>query len=324
MGGDLRQGADARDSDDGVQGGEWPTVSAIVATFNAEQHLADAVASILEQDYPGELEVVISDDGSTDETLSVANRLRLADSRVKIVGSRRNEGSAAARNRALGVADGTYVAIQDADDISAPSRIRTLVRELEHRRSFGFASSGLELFDERGVYSVQRARMAFPRRWAFTWGTPYAHGTTVFRSDSLVAVGGYRVAPETRRGQDYDLFMRLAAKGIYGVNLQEVLYSYRVDRETLKRRTLKASLQNCVIRWKGFRSLGLMPWAVPFVLKPVAAQLVNKVRKAGMEARRRDPGGLGFGIGHYWPRELDRGFDLGESGRTSESNVCDD
>src|SRR3954462_15159876 len=98
-----------------------PLVSVLIPAYNAERWIADTLASALAQTWP-RVEIVVVDDGSTDATLAIARRF--ASPSVEIV-SQRNQGAAAARNRALAVSQGDYVQWLDADDLLAPHKLKT-------------------------------------------------------------------------------------------------------------------------------------------------------------------------------------------------------
>ena len=100
-------------------------MSVAIATFNAAAYLETAVRSALAQSLAA-IEVIIVDDCSTDSTLAIASRLRAEDCRVRIDALARNTGPAAARNRALTLARGRWLAVLDADDVLAPGRLASL------------------------------------------------------------------------------------------------------------------------------------------------------------------------------------------------------
>lgn len=100
-------------------------VSVIVAAWNASAGLERSVTSALAQDGVS-VEVVVSDDASEDDTAAVAARLASQDPRVVVVGSTVNRGPSAARNRAIAVARGRWVAVLDADDAFAAGRLARL------------------------------------------------------------------------------------------------------------------------------------------------------------------------------------------------------
>lgn len=105
-----------------------PEVSVIIAAYNAAQFIERAVASALDQQGV-DMEVVVVDDASTDDTLAVLRRL---DSRrVKVIAREQNGGAAAARNTGFTVAQGAWIAVLDADDSMEPGR---LVRLLDRAR----------------------------------------------------------------------------------------------------------------------------------------------------------------------------------------------
>ena len=109
-------------------GKDGPLVSIIVPAYNAEETLGRCVQSALSQTY-GAVEVIIVNDGSFDETPSVADALAASDSRVAVV-HQENAGLSGARNTGLGVAKGELVFFLDSDDYIEPNEIETLVAEM--------------------------------------------------------------------------------------------------------------------------------------------------------------------------------------------------
>jgi succinoglycan biosynthesis protein ExoO len=101
-------------------------VSVLVAAYQAEGHLERAVRSALEQTAPPR-EVVVVDDASTDGTLAVARALAARDPRVRVVALTENGGPARARNAAIEVARGRWLAVLDADDMYSPGRLQAMV-----------------------------------------------------------------------------------------------------------------------------------------------------------------------------------------------------
>ncbi|MBV9914836.1 MAG: glycosyltransferase family 2 protein [Sinobacteraceae bacterium] len=104
-----------------------PTVSVLIAAYNAAGFLERAVQSALLQSR-SPLEVIIVDDGSTDDTVAVIRKLMIRDARIRLVTLRENGGPAAARNAGLTEVRGEWVAILDADDAFVPERLETLLR----------------------------------------------------------------------------------------------------------------------------------------------------------------------------------------------------
>jgi glycosyltransferase involved in cell wall biosynthesis len=105
-----------------------PLVSVLIPAFNAEKSIADAIGSALTQTWPNK-EVIVVDDGSRDETLSIARAF--ASRGVKVV-SQANQGAAAARNQAYAICQGDYIQWLDADDLLGPDKIVKQMKALEH------------------------------------------------------------------------------------------------------------------------------------------------------------------------------------------------
>ena len=98
-----------------------PCISVVVPAFNAAATLGHTLASILAQSHT-ELEVLVVDDGSTDDTAAIAARAALGDDRVVIVDYGSNRGRSFARNEGMARARGEWVAMVDADDLLAHDR----------------------------------------------------------------------------------------------------------------------------------------------------------------------------------------------------------
>ncbi|MEH1970720.1 MULTISPECIES: glycosyltransferase family 2 protein [unclassified Nostoc] len=101
-----------------------PKVSVIIPAYNTEVYIAKAIESALEQTLT-DIEVIIVDDGSSDKTVEVAKSF--TDQRLKVIVNQQNLGAAAARNRALRIAQGEWIAVLDSDDWYAPERLEKLV-----------------------------------------------------------------------------------------------------------------------------------------------------------------------------------------------------
>jgi CDP-glycerol glycerophosphotransferase len=110
-----------------------PTVSVVVPVYQGEEHLGDALASVLGQRYR-HLEVIVVDDGSTDGSRAVAEAFAARDPRVRVL-SQPNAGQSAARNRAVEEATGTYLTFVDADDLVTRDGLDVAVRGLERSGS---------------------------------------------------------------------------------------------------------------------------------------------------------------------------------------------
>ena len=103
-----------------------PAVSVIMANYNGARHLAEAIGSVQRQTL-ADWELILVDDASPDDSVRVAEDMAKADPRIRVLVQARNLGPAAARNRALDVAQGDWIAIADSDDVMLPERLERLL-----------------------------------------------------------------------------------------------------------------------------------------------------------------------------------------------------
>ena len=133
-----------------------PDVSVIIPAFNAAAFIGDALASIRDQTLHG-VEVVVVDDGSTDDTLRVVRQF--AEDLDLTILTQANAGPAAARNRGIRRARGRYCAFLDTDDVMLPDRLRAQADMLDGDSEIGLVHTDLMTFDDRGI--IHRTRRAF-------------------------------------------------------------------------------------------------------------------------------------------------------------------
>src|SRR5262249_25628068 len=127
-----------------------------IPVFNAERYIREALGSIQEQTL-NDLEVVVVDDGSTDQTLQVVRSFEsLLD---LVILQQANAGPAAARNRGVRGARGRYCAFLDADDVMLSERLAAQATLLDSQSDLGLVYSDLMTFDDRGT--IHRTRRAF-------------------------------------------------------------------------------------------------------------------------------------------------------------------
>jgi glycosyltransferase involved in cell wall biosynthesis len=142
---------------------EEPTVSVVVPTFNRADLLGRAVASALTQTRQ-DIEVLVVDDGSTDETASVVADFR--DPRVRLIRHEKTLGACAARNTGIRAAGGTYIAFLDSDDEWAPTKLDRQIAALENS---DLPMAGMVTCGEETTRSDGQSSILLPRRkgWIF-------------------------------------------------------------------------------------------------------------------------------------------------------------
>lgn len=253
-----------------------PIVSIIMGAYNIEhtKTFIYSINSILKQSFSN-FELIICDDGSTDNTWNIITSYATKDRRIRLLKNDKNLGLAATLNRCIDISNADLIARHDADDFSDITRLEKQIYFLNTHPEIMFVGSNVALFDEDGVYA-NRVFPEFPSKKDFMFTMPFVHGALLFRKSALVKANQYRVSIETRRAEDYDLLMRMYSLNLYGANLQENLYFFLENHSALARRKYRYRLDEAVVRWKGFHSLGLMPMAFPYVIKPLIVGLIPR------------------------------------------------
>ncbi len=246
-------------------------VSVIMGIYNMSMAnksiVKKAIDSILNQTFQ-DFEFIICDDGSTDDTYSFIKKITKHDKRVIIIKNKKNSKLAFSLNQCLKIAKGKYIARMDADDISLPTRLEKEVRFLDEHLEYDIVGCNLILINDKGKWG-KRIFEERPVNKSFLFTSPFCHPAIVMRREALLKVGAYRVEKITRRLEDYDLFMRMYSYGYKGYNIPEFLYEFREDNTTYRRRAYKYRIDEVQIRYRGFKSLGLFPKGLIYVLKPL-------------------------------------------------------
>jgi glycosyltransferase involved in cell wall biosynthesis len=229
-----------------------PCVSVIMANCNRGKFIASAIESVLGQSLK-DLELLVSDDGSTDESVAIVERFAASDERVRLLRSARKTGAAAARNRALQAASGRWLAIVDSDDLIHPARLETLISNAT-RDGADIAADDIEWFYEgsekrsHGLLSPEQTSAPF---WIdlvsfIRFNTSNSHRIClgflkpVIRADRLK--DSQCSYDETLIvGEDYDLMLRLLASGLRFRVYPERFYFYRKHDSSLSYRHTKAA-----------------------------------------------------------------------------------
>ena len=217
-----------------------PRVSVVMSVYNGEEHLADAVESVLEQSFR-DFEFIIVDDGSTDRTPAILVEYVARDPRIRIV-SQENTGLTRALRNGVALARAPLVARMDADDLSLPHRFERQVALLDARPDLVAASCHIEHFHDDGSVRMVAKDIGpeplIPLYNSFT-NRIGGHGQVMFRRSAYERAGGYD--PAYRYSQDYDLWSRLLDLGGFGV-VEEVLYRWRVGHGSVTDRNKDAQL----------------------------------------------------------------------------------
>lgn len=287
-------------------GPSGPSVSVIIPTFNRGRFIGGAVRSVLAQTY-GDLEVVVVDDGSTDDTRAVIESI--ADPRLRYI-HQGNQGRSHARNVALGVARGRYITFLDSDDLYLPGKVEIQVRYLEAHPGTGMVYTSAYCIDGEGnrldhVYEATVSGKIYEDIAFFTPVT-ITLPTVMARREVFETVGGFD--ERMHRFEDTDMWRRIAK-------------SYVIDAMPEPTCLLRTHDDNAL--------LAQDPASIVSALEYYAGKIMREDREVGWVLRRRGLAGLYAYYGHalssvpqwqgigrdllrtsarYWPADLLRGW----------------
>ena len=181
-------------------------VSVVVPCYNVEDCVEATVVSALEQTH-SPLEVICVDDGSSDGTVEILQRLQAMDERVRVVEGD-HAGAPAARNKGFAAASGEYVQFLDSDDILLPEKIGHQVELAQETEADLVAGAFVRLSDS----GSRGARGVGGDPWtALVWSQMGVTSANLWRRSAVQAVGGWREGQHS--SQEYELMFRMLRNG---------------------------------------------------------------------------------------------------------------
>ena len=222
-----------------------PLVSVIMANWQGERFISDAIASVLGQSM-GNLAILVADDASTDRSTALVQEMADRDSRVHLLATKVNGGPSAARNRALAAARGEWIAVMDSDDVLHPRRLELLL-ETARRHDADIVADDMAAFGDGpglggwtllGVLGLRDVMSVSPAYFVDCSGTDrrlpqLGYLKPLIRRSALAEI---RYDPRIRVGEDYDLYLRLLLQGVRFCILPLPLYLYRRHASSLSHR----------------------------------------------------------------------------------------
>lgn len=256
------------------------TVSVIIPAYNQGHFLAEAVNSVLAQTYP-HVEVIVVDDGSTDDTAVVARSF--TDPRVRYV-YKQNGGLSSARNEGLRHAQGQYISYLDSDDCFLPEKLAMLVGEMDAHSAVGFVAGQAIPVDEHGRHVGKKFDTPLPTDTKqLLLGNPLHVGSVLVRRDWQEKVGFF---DETLRSyEDWDMWLRLAQAGCQMRYVPQPVSLYRFHTAQMTRDGRQMTTATFAVLDKLFADPTLPPdWQA---MKDRAYSQAN-LRKTAQAYRNRD------------------------------------
>jgi glycosyltransferase involved in cell wall biosynthesis len=209
-----------------------PAISVIMCVYNGGQYLDQAIESVLAQTFT-DFELILIDDGSTDNSLERLKFYETIDTRCRVfTGS--NKGMVASLNQGIGLAKADIIFRMDHDDICRPIRFEKQIRYLKEHPECVAVSSKVLLIDDEDlpiaeIWGETEHNKIDSVHLSGT-GTYMCHPALAVRKADILKIGGYR--QECHYAEDLDLFLRLAEIGKL-TNFPEVLLEYRQHVESV-------------------------------------------------------------------------------------------
>lgn len=225
---------------------EQEKVSIIMPVYNCEHFIAQAIESIFSQSYTN-WELIIINDSSTDNTVSICHDFQKKDNRIHIINNNKQKGLAGALNTGLAIAQGSYIARADGDDINTPNRIADQMHFLKKNPNIAIVGSYYESFRD-GQKPIIRKHPTnwLMLKWRFISNTFFCHPTVLFKKEVLTTVHEY---PYTA-SEDFAFFSEIEHH-FKGVNMNSVLLKYREHRNnysTTKKESIEKSVYETFLK----------------------------------------------------------------------------
>jgi len=217
-----------------------PLVSVIIPVYNAEKYVEQAVRSIMNQTYQN-LEILITDDCSTDGSFAILQKLAEEDARIKLFRNEYNQKIVRTLNALVERAAGKYIARMDADDISASKRIEKQVAFLEANPDIAICGTNAWHIDEKGKVlrcshlassndDIQKYKL---------FACPFYHPTVLVNA---LIFKNNRYDEKYLYAEDFELWLRILANH-KSINLKDRLLYYRVLPNSISSNSISQARQ---------------------------------------------------------------------------------
>lgn len=210
-------------------------VSVICPSYNSSPYIRGTLESLQAQTFEN-WEMLIVDDCSTDNSVEIIQEFAKRDDRIKLIKLEKNSGAAVARNKAIEVAQGRYIAFLDSDDLWLPNKLEKQI-EFMQQNSVPFSYSAYQQIDEAGNFLKE---MSVPKKVSYhdiLKSNSIGCLTAIYDTDYF----GKVYMPLIRKRQDLGLWLKLLEMSDYAYGLQENLAQYRVHSNSISANKLSAA-----------------------------------------------------------------------------------
>lgn len=213
-------------------------ISVITPVYNAEKHLAKMIDSVLTQT-DGNFEIVLVNDCSKDNSADIVKEYCEKYSNIVYFCQEKNMGAAVARNKALELAKGRFVAFLDSDDVWKPEKTLKQMKLMKEVNA-PFSFTAIEMIDEQDVLVKPKRKVKEKIDYKFLLKN------TMIPTSSVIVdrmqLGDFRM-PIRRSGQDYATWLQLLRNGAVAYGVDEALVQYRVGGKSLSSNKFKSIKQ---------------------------------------------------------------------------------
>ena len=241
-----------------------PLISVVIPTFNNGEYLQEAVGSVVNQtlstEHGIELDILILDDGSSDDTSSIIKELSTRHQQVRCVSNQENTGVAETRNRGFELAKGEYIALLDADDIWMKNKLERQLSLMESR-NLDVCYTGYSLIDSQGVQFGKPYHVPENLSYRRLVNENVIGCSTVLLRKS--AVQGLRMRSEYPC-EDYVFWLELMQGGRRFGGIEDCLSLYRVTKGSLSGNKRKAAMNRWIV-YRDFLKMNSISATVSFV-----------------------------------------------------------
>jgi teichuronic acid biosynthesis glycosyltransferase TuaG len=214
-------------------------ISIITPSYNSSRFISQTIESVLNQTYKN-WEMIIVDDKSLDNSNTIVEEYIKKDNRIKLIKLNKNIGAAMARNKALEIAQGRYIAFLDSDDIWMPSKLEVQIKFMQEN-NYPISFTSYKIIDENGIDNNHIIRVVDSLNLK-----QYLKNTIIGFSTSMIdreLVKEELKFLNIRIRQDTNLWITIFKNGYKAYGLDEVLVKYRVHSNSISSNKVKAAKQ---------------------------------------------------------------------------------
>ncbi|WP_163409473.1 glycosyltransferase family 2 protein [Flavobacterium ajazii] len=244
-------------------------VSILTPTYNAEKFIQATIESVLNQTYQN-WEMILVDDGSTDQTVPIIEDFAQQDNRIKLFKLSENKGNGFARNAALENAVGKYIAYLDADDLWFPEKIEKQIHFLK-RNDLYFTFSFYDSIDEEGNNLNRRVESPNPLTYKELFFCNYVGNlTAVYDADYF----GKIILETSQKRQDWRIWLTILKQIKTAEPVPEPLAFYRIRKDSISASKFKLVKHNFGV-YREFHGYNFV-FSVLLMMRFLFTQLVIK------------------------------------------------